>query len=224
MKKSIILGSALAVALASCGAKKAAPVVLNTEIDSLSYSVGVVLAQNAKQIQETDSLVKNISVAGFEDAIGGTETKISAEDAQKYIQNYFLKAEKKKFGGNLEEGQAYMDAFSKEEGVISTDSGILYKYINKSSSSEMVQPTDFVKCNYVGTFTDGSPFDASKEPVKFGVRQVIPGWTELLMLMHPGDKIKAAIPYDMAYGERGTRGIPPYSTLIFEMELVEIVK
>ncbi|MDB2363851.1 FKBP-type peptidyl-prolyl cis-trans isomerase [Flavobacteriales bacterium] len=224
MRKTIILGSAIAIALVSCGEKKSAPVALNNEIDSLSYAVGVILAENAKQMKEADSLNNSLITAGFENIINDNAPKMRMESAQKFAQNYFMNAEKKKFGTNLEEGQAFMDAFSKQKGVISTDSGILYKYINKSNSIEQVNPMGKVKCNYAGTFTDGQQFDASQAPVEFGVRQVIPGWTELLMLMHPGDKIKAVIPYEMAYGERGRNGIPPYSTLVFEMELVEIVK
>lgn len=225
MKKSIILGSALAVALASCGEKKASTTVeLKNEMDSLSYAIGVILAENAVEMRTNDSLNDKALTLGFSNIINEQAPQMRMADAQKFAQDYYKKQDQKQFKGNLEEGQAFMDTFSKEEGVISTDSGILYKYIKKGSSTEQVNPMGSVKCTYLGTFTDGQMFDGSNDPVEFPVKGVIPGWTELLLLMHPGDKIKAAIPYELAYGARGNRGIPPYSTLVFEMELVEIVK
>jgi len=116
-------------------------------------------------------------------------------------------------------------AFAKEEGVKTTKSGLMYKVV-VAGKGESPKATDRVKVNYRGTLVDGHEFDSSYkrgQPAEFGVGGVIKGWTEALLLMQPGAKWKLAIPSDLAYGPRGNRGIGPNETLIFEVELLEIM-
>ena len=113
-----------------------------------------------------------------------------------------------------------------KEGVITTPSGLQYKVITKGEG-EMPTATDEVKVHYKGTFVDGKTFDSSYdrgEPISFPLNQVIPGWTEGVALMPVGSKYIFTIPYDLGYGERGSQSIPPKSTLVFVVELLEIEK
>jgi FKBP-type peptidyl-prolyl cis-trans isomerase len=125
------------------------------------------------------------------------------------------------------EGDAFLAENAKKEGVKSTPSGLQYKVLTEGDGA-MPAATDTVKVHYTGTFIDGKKFDSSVdrgEPATFGVDQVIPGWTEALQLMKVGSKWQLAIPSDLAYGPQG-RGaqMPPNSVLLFDVELIEIVK
>ena len=133
--------------------------------------------------------------------------------------------EAKKFGGNIEEGKKFLEANAKRPGVVTLPSGLQYE-IMKAGNGPVPKSTDRVKVHYTGTLINGQVFDSSVqrgEPAVFGVTQVIQGWVEALQLMPVGSKWKLAIPYSLAYGERGAgRDIGPFSTLIFEVELLGI--
>jgi len=120
----------------------------------------------------------------------------------------------------------FLEANSKKEGVQVTDSGLQYKIIRKGTSNVSPMKSETVEVHYRGTLIDGKQFDASYDrgqPSKFGVGQVISGWTEGLQLMHVGDKFEFYIPSELGYGARGSgRNIPPHSALIFEVELLGI--
>ena len=139
------------------------------------------------------------------------------------------KAEENKiiYGDNIEKGENFLAENGKREGVVTTKSGLQYEIIKKGNGAT---PTanDKVRVHYHGTLIDGTVFDSSidrGEPAEFGVSQVIKGWTEALQLMPVGSKWKLYIPYDLAYGDREvSEEIKPYSTLIFEVELLDIVK
>ena len=127
---------------------------------------------------------------------------------------------------NLEAGNKFLEKNKKRDGVVTTESGLQYEILKKGDGP-IPTADDRVKVNYEGTLLSGKVFDSSiknGKPVTFGVGRVIPGWTEALQLMPVGSKWKLYIPGNLAYGERGTRGIEPNSTLIFEVELLEIVK
>ena len=145
-----------------------------------------------------------------------------------------MEAEKKKaeenkilYGDNIEKGENFLAENGKREGVVTTTSGLQYEIIKKGNGAT---PTanDKVRVHYHGTLIDGTVFDSSidrGEPAEFGVSQVIKGWTEALQLMPVGSKWKLYIPYDLAYGDKEvSEEIKPYSTLIFEVELLDIVK
>ena len=124
------------------------------------------------------------------------------------------------------EGEEFLAANAKKEGVIVLPSGLQYKVI-KEGEGRMPELTDKVKCHYEGTFVDGEKFDSSydrKQPAVFGVNQVIPGWTEALQLMSEGSVWELYIPYKLGYGEAGAQGaIPPYSALVFKVALIEVL-
>ena len=128
---------------------------------------------------------------------------------------------------NIQKGTEFLDNNRNKEGVESTDSGLQYKNMVKGEGTENPSATDTVKVHYHGTLIDGSVFDSSVDrgqPISFGLNQVIPGWTEGLQLMVVGDKTRLFIPSSLAYGGRATGGIPGNSTLIFDVELLEIQK
>ena len=148
---------------------------------------------------------------------------------RKYMEAEKKKAEENKilYGDNIEKGENFLAENGKREGVVTTTSGLQYEIIKKGNGAT---PTanDKVRVHYHGTLIDGTVFDSSidrGEPAEFGVSQVIKGWTEALQLMPVGSKWKLYIPYDLAYGDKEvSEEIKPYSTLIFEVELLDIVK
>lgn len=133
---------------------------------------------------------------------------------------------KKMYGKNIDEGEKFLADNKKRDGVQETASGLQYEVITMGTGAK---PTavDMVKVHYTGKLLDSTTFDSSVdrgEPVEFGVNQVIQGWQEGLQLMPVGSKFKFYIPYELAYGEQGTGPIPPFSTLVFDVELLDIVK
>ena len=122
------------------------------------------------------------------------------------------------------DGATFLSENANKEGVVVTASGLQYEII-ESGSGKTPGPTDTVVTHYAGTFLDGSEFDSSikrGEPLSFPVNGVIAGWTEALMLMQEGDKWRLFVPSDLAYGPSGVGPIPPNSTLIFEVQLIEV--
>jgi FKBP-type peptidyl-prolyl cis-trans isomerase FklB len=197
---------------------------LTNEIDSVSYSLGVNIGENLKT-QFPDINLKNFELAIKDVLDNQKEPKISGADAQKVIQNYFQKQQAKVSESVIEEGKKFLTENSKKVGVVTLESGLQYEIIK---SGEGAKPTinDQVTTHYHGTLLDGTVFDSSVErgqPATFPVSGVIKGWTEALQLMTVGSKWKLFVPYDLAYGERGAGPkIGPYTTLIFEVELISI--
>ena len=197
---------------------------LTNEIDSVSYSLGVNIGENIKT-QFPDIDLKNFELAIKDVLDEKKEPKISAVDAQKVIQNYFQKQQAKASKSVIEEGKKFLEENSKKDGIITLESGLQYQVLK---SAEGPKPTinDQVTTHYHGTLLDGTVFDSSIErgqPATFPVSGVIKGWTEALQLMTVGSKWKLFVPYDLAYGERSAGPkIGPYTTLIFEVELISI--
>ncbi|KHT47505.1 FKBP-type peptidyl-prolyl cis-trans isomerase [Vibrio sp. MarTm2] len=126
---------------------------------------------------------------------------------------------------NFAAGQAFLLENGKQEGVVTTESGLQYKILAKGEGTEKPTTSNTVKVHYHGTLIDGTVFDSSVnrgEPISFKLNQVIKGWQEGLTYMSPGDKFRLFIPSPLAYGKGGTGPIPPASTLIFDVELLEI--
>ena len=197
---------------------------LTNEIDSASYSLGVNIGENIKT-QFPDIDLKNFELAIKDVLDEKKEPKISAVDAQKVIQNYFQKQQAKASKSVIEEWKKFLEENSKKDGIITLESGLQYQVLK---SAEGPKPTinDQVTTHYHGTLLDGTVFDSSIErgqPATFPVSGVIKGWTEALQLMTVGSKWKLFVPYDLAYGERSAGPkIGPYTTLIFEVELISI--
>lgn len=233
IRSLFILGAfAVVVAASSCQSGKSGKnVKLETSLDSASYALGVLIGDNNKRQMErtpgAKELKTEILVAAMSKSINGEETVISAEDANKIIRTYFETISNKEGEKNLAEGKAFLEENKKKEGVVTLPSGLQYEILKEGNGTK---PTaeDKVKCHYHGTLLNGKVFDSSVErgePAVFPVSGVIKGWTEALQLMPVGSKWKLYIPSDLAYGERGAGAdIGKNSTLIFEVELLEIVK
>jgi FKBP-type peptidyl-prolyl cis-trans isomerase FklB len=197
---------------------------LNNEIDSVSYSLGVNIGENIKT-QFPDIDLKNFEAAIKDVLDDNKKPSITGADAQKTIQEYFTKQQAKASESVVEEGKKFLAENSKKENVVTLESGLQYEVIK---TGEGTKPTlnDQVTTHYHGTLIDGTVFDSSVErgePASFPVSGVIKGWTEALQLMNVGSKWRLFVPYDLAYGERGAGPkIGPFTTLIFEVELISI--
>ncbi len=177
----------------------------------------------------TQTLSKDNFLAGFFEALKGAG--VSMEDAKQFVQTRTeaikAKALEEKYGENKAAGEKFLAENKTKEGVVTTESGLQYKII-KAGKGEIPTKESTVKVNYKGTLIDGTEFDSSYKrnaPATFRADQVIKGWTEALTMMPVGSKWELYIPQELAYGARETGGqIKPFSTLIFEVELLEIEK
>ena len=186
----------------------------------------------ARELQDSpDSLVEELAYRGFIDALQGDTTYYNIDDASLLFKDLMSEAKEAKteklYGENRRAGEQFLAENAKKEGVVTTESGLQYKVLVEGKG-EKPQASDRVKVNYEGRLVDGTVFDSSAKygdkPLEFRANQVIKGWTEALTLMPVGSKWELYIPYDLAYGERDSGKIKPYSALVFTVELVEIVK
>jgi FKBP-type peptidyl-prolyl cis-trans isomerase len=204
--------------------KKPKTVNMEDPMVKISYSLGTLMAANVKA-QGADSLDLEALSTGLKDVLEGKTLLVDQNEAMGLVQNYMQQAMMRKAEKAKEAGQQFLANNKAKEGVITTASGLQYKVLQQGNGK---QPTaqDRVTVHYAGTLIDGTPFDSSikrGQPATFGVSGVIRGWTEALQLMKEGDKWMLYIPYDLAYGERGSGAqIPPYSTLLFEVELIKV--
>jgi FKBP-type peptidyl-prolyl cis-trans isomerase FklB len=222
--KNIIFLSSLILFIACKTEKTNKTANLITELDSVSYSLGVNIGENIKS-QFEDINLDNFE-AGIKDVLEkDVEAKISDNQAQAIIQSYFSKKQQKQSESVIEEGVNFLRENGEREGVTTLASGLQYEVINDGTGPK---PTleDNVTTHYHGKLIDGTVFDSSVdrgEPASFPVGGVIKGWTEALQLMSVGSKWKLYVPYNLAYGERGAGAqIAPFSTLIFDVELISI--
>lgn len=202
------------------------------QVDSVSYAVGVLVAQNFKSQKVT--LNPAMVAKGFEAATQGGALKMTEQECQNVVSAYMMKNQEaqaleqsKQFLPNKEAGEKFLEENKKKDSIVVTASGLQYKIMKLGSGPKPVA-TDKVKTHYHGTLIDGTVFDSSVqrgEPISFPVTGVIPGWVEALQLMPVGSKFKLFIPQNLAYGVRGGgQTIKPYSALVFEVELLEIEK
>ena len=203
-------------------------VKLKTSVDSLSYALGVA----NYQYYYKDSIF--INAQAFAKGVLDASKKKAAMDetvASNFIVKFMQDRESKKlartYRKQIDAGAKFLADNAKQEGVITTPTGLQYKIITNGTGAKP-GPEDMVKVNYTGTTIDGKKFDSSydrNQPATFKVNGVIQGWQEALQLMPVGSKFMLYVPSDLAYGERGAGGIiKPFETLIFEVELLEIVK
>ena len=194
-------------------------------MDKLSYALGMSMASNLMnsglQQLDVESFVK-----AFTEIMNNTTPSMSPREANQVIQDYFSKQQDEMLSRNLDAGRAFLEENGKKEQVISLPSGLQYEVLVEGNGAKP-KATDKVKCHYHGTLLNGTVFDSSVErgqPAVFGVNQVIKGWVEALQLMSEGSKWRLFIPSELAYGEQGAGGsIEPNATLIFDVELLEIV-
>ena len=208
-------------------------IIINREnMDKLSYALGLGIGQQLAQMGASDLNVDDFAQS-IKDVLAGNELKVSHREAQQIVQDYFQKKEQQmqaeraeKGKAAREEGEKYLAENAKKEGVITLPSGLQYQVL-KEGNGKKPSAKDQVKCHYEGFLIDGTVFDSSVqrgEPAVFGLQQVIAGWTEGLQLMQEGAKYRFFIPYRLAYGEGGAGAmIPPFATLIFDVELIEVV-
>jgi FKBP-type peptidyl-prolyl cis-trans isomerase FklB len=227
--KSILLVTGLSVfAFTACNGQKKMDknAALKTEIDSVSYSLGVNIGNNLKGQGFGDINIAAMMKA-MEDVMGEKKLSIGEEEANGIIQNYFASMMEKKANEGRKAGETFLAENAKKAGVTTTASGLQYEVLKMGEGPKPVA-TDKVTVHYHGTLTDGKVFDSSVdrgEPASFPLNGVITGWTEALQLMPVGSKFRIYLPSDLAYGERGAgQLIGPHATLIFEVELLSIDK
>jgi len=203
-------------------------------VDSVSYLLGADLGVGIINTFTKDGLDTIISIPlivdGYLSALKKEDLRIDPKDNMQKLDNFFRELQEKqmeaKYSKNKKEAEEFLAKNKEKEGVIVTESGLQYEIITEGNGAKPTA-SDRVKVHYHGTLIDGTVFDSSVErnkPATFGVGQVIKGWTEALQLMPVGSKWRLTIPADLAYGAQDQGVIPPFSTLIFEVELLEIEK
>lgn len=203
----------------------AQPVVCHNLKDSASYALGYSIGQNLTD--RYGDMDPNMIAQAIKDAYAKKNSVIDVNAGQVAVQNYQQMVEKKKAELNKAAGKKFLDENKKKPGVIITASGLQYQVITMGTGPKPTSSSN-VKVNYAGTLINGKEFDNSAKhggTATFNVSGVISGWTEALQLMPVGSKFKLFVPANLAYGDSAMgRDIPAGSTLIFEVELVEIVK
>lgn len=220
----------LAVSLTAMHAQAAESTIdLSSEASKISYSIGVNIGQNLAEQGIMDSISLDAFYAGIGDVVT-SEPRLTMDEMMAALQSFqerLMAQQQAEMAAFKAEGEAYLTANATKDGVMTTASGLQYLVL-ASGPTDGASPTanDSVLAHYHGTFIDGSVFDSSVdrgEPAEFGVGQVIAGWTEALQMMKVGDKWRLFIPANLAYGETGSGPIPPFSTLIFDVELLNVI-
>lgn len=195
-------------------------------MDKISYALGLSIGNNFQNSGINNLQIEDF-VKGLKDVLSEAQPEISYDEAKQVINDYFMNLQKERLELNKKAGEEFLNINKGKAGVVTLPSGLQYQVLKQG---EGVKPTasDKVKCHYHGTLINGTVFDSSVqrgEPAVFGVSQVIPGWVEALQLMPVGSKWRLFIPSDLAYGERGAGdAIEPNSALVFDVELLDIVK
>jgi len=243
MKKLIMIALVLAASASLSSAvagkkEKKTPqpsILLVTGSDSLSYTAGYVLADIVRnrylsglgnEVKGTaDSLQLQLAYQGLFDALKGDTTLFKAQAAEQFLNGRMSAIQKRKEEQQTAAGKAFLEENARKEGVVTLPSGLQYKVL-KQGDGAIAKATDKVRVKYEGRLTDGTVFDSTEKhggkPATFAPNQVIKGWTEALTMMPVGSKWQLYIPHELGYGGRPAGSIPPYSTLIFDVEVVGI--
>jgi FKBP-type peptidyl-prolyl cis-trans isomerase FkpA/FKBP-type peptidyl-prolyl cis-trans isomerase FklB len=220
-KLTVIAVAGLFVTLTACNKPD-----LKSDKGQASYAIGQQIGKNLKA-QNIEIDAKTLA-ASLEDATKG-KSEMKDEEIQKAmmkLQENAMKKQQEEGENNKKKSADFLEKNKSAEGVKVTASGLQYQVLTEGTGATP-KKEDNVKCHYTGTLIDGTKFDSSVDrgqPAEFPVGGVIPGWTEALQMMKVGSKYKLFIPPELAYGPAGRPGIPPNSALVFEVELLEIVK
>ena len=194
-------------------------------MNKISYALGLGIAHQLKSMGIEDFSVEDFSQS-VSDVLADKTPAMTNREAQELLNDYFQKKQKEEAEKAIAEGKVFLEANGKREGVTTTKSGLQYEVLTPGKGERSPKATDTVVCHYEGRLVSGKVFDSSYErnqPAEFGLNQVIPGWTEGLQLMSEGTKFRFYIPYLLGYGEQGAGpSIPPYSTLVFDVELISV--
>lgn len=235
---ALVAGASLSTILAGKKNKKAPKSTLQlvSGSDSLSYTAGYVLADIVrdrflaglgKEVNDSeDSLQLSLAYQGLFDALRGDTTLFKTPQAERFLNNRVSDIRKAKEEKLKKVGIDFLKENAQKEGVVTLPSGLQYKVL-KQGNGAVAKANDKVKVKYEGRLIDGTVFDSTDkhggDPITFSPNQVIKGWTEALCLMPVGSKWQLYIPQELAYGPRGAgNDIPPYSTLIFDVEVIDI--
>jgi FKBP-type peptidyl-prolyl cis-trans isomerase FklB len=192
-------------------------------MDKISYAFGMVIGHNLKSMNVTQLNGDDFARA-INDVIAGRKAELSDAEAQQLVNQFLQTQQEEMSKAARADGEAFLADNAKKDDVVVLPSGLQYTVL-RAGDGKKPAATDSVKCHYEGTLIDGTVFDSSYQrgqTATFRPDRVIKGWREALTMMHEGSTYELVIPYELGYGERGTQGIPPYSTLIFKVELIKV--
>ena len=206
---------------------------IKEEMDKLSYALGLGIGHQLKQMGLKGQLKIEDFAQSITDVLDDNQLQMTNAEAQVLVNAFFQEQEKKMLEqraqagkAELERGRVFLENNGKRAEVTTTKSGLQYEVLTEGTGKHP-KATDKVRCHYEGRLIDDTVFDSSyrrNEPAVFGLNQVIAGWTEGLQLMGEGAKYRFYIPYLLGYGESGAgEMIPPYATLVFDVELLEVI-
>lgn len=193
-------------------------------MDKVSYALGIGIGRQLADMGANDIVTEDFAAA-MKDVLTGAQLQIDETEAQAMVQEYLQRKGEERLKNVKAEGEAFLADNAKKEGIVTLPSELQYQVLQEGNGKSP-KATDQVKCHYEGTLINGKVFDSSYrrgEPATFPLNGVIAGWTEGLQLMKEGAKYRFFIPFNLAYGTRGAgQDIPPYATLIFDVELIEV--
>lgn len=234
MKKTILFSAVLSGLVAMGGissCSKAPSASLKSDVDSVSYAIGVDYGTNFKRMidgaKEQSNIDLNVDdlLAGFITTVKGDSAKMNVQEAAQVMQAFFMKVEQKVAEENKAAGDKFLAEKEKEDGVQKTASGLMYKVVTEGKGAKPTASST-VKVHYKGTHVDGSEFDSSysrNEPAEFPLSRMIPAWIEGIPMMNVGSKYVFYVPAELGYGEAGHGVIKPNEALVFEVELLDIL-
>jgi len=195
--------------------------------EDTSYAFGMALARQLLDIELDVGFNNSALLKGFQESIEDKKTKFTIDEAMEKVNTFFVEIMEARTKVEREEQIAFLAENARRTGVKTTPSGLQYEVL-KEGTGDKPKPENVVRVHYKGMLIDETVFDSSYtrgEPAEFSLNMVISGWTEGLQLMSEGSHYRLYIPSDLAYGEQGVQGIiPPYATLIFEVELLSIIR